>query len=1532
MLLTLIGKKTINKMVLPQEIAGSYWLYNKDYDESRKLVYIESFNNNWQIQSTNYFKIINTKNIRINNDSINILVDGNEILDKVILKDYNFYYVTIGNSNNVYVLYCSPLCENNYLHLHIKSSSVISIGKEQINNTIAYDIPLLCKTHAKILFINGIWSIENCDKRYCIYVNNEPVYDTVKILDNGDLISIFGLNLILIDRDIFINNPLNKVKWNSDYFTLANDGFSEQEMKLKNQRKEQKEENERFFLRSPRMLELIEEKEVPLASPQIPKRNKEIPMALIMGSSFSMGLMSILTATQTILNYSTGNSTLRNTIFSLLMSLAMLIPTILIPLLNHRYSKKINLANEKEMLENYQKYTENKLGTIEELLKNARENLYNTYVSPEECADIILNKPSRLWERQITDNDFLTVRLGIGDITSNIKLIYSKDENINGTKKGYDLMENCIEKARIIKDAPMLLSLTEDKKFAIIYRNEKLKYRYIQNLLIQLVAFQSYDELKIVFLLKDNIENKWDFAKMLPHVWDNSKHTRFFADESNKVDEISQYLENEMNKRIKNENIESKPNIPYYLIIIDDYKNVKDLNFIKKILESDQNYGFSLLFLSDSIEKLPSECQKFLEIEENRGILFKSKNYKETRLDITISTSEIFFFDKICSVLFNTLIKYNEEKGNLLPNNYTFLEMYGVGAIEHLNILNKWRENDTTVSLSAPIGIDELGRVIHLDIHEKFHGPHGLIAGSTGSGKSEFIITYILSLAVNYHPDDVTFVLIDYKGGGLAGAFKRSDVQLPHLVGTITNIETGSLQRSLESIESELKKRQVEFNEARVITGESTIDIYKYQRYYHSGVLKKPISHLFIISDEFAELKQQEPDFMEELISVARIGRSLGVHLILATQKPSGVVNDQIRSNSKFGICLKVQMPSDSSDIIGIPDAAKLSGSGQFYFKVGNDDYLALGQSGWAGAWYNPSDEVKKDIDNSIEFISDTGRILKKFDNTQKKSSKANGEQLTNLVKYISDLAKSKGIHKEQLWLNPIPEDIYLSEIRKKYNVKVEENNIKPIIGEYDDPSRQRQSAIQLNLSSGGNVIIYGNAESGKETLLSTIAYEIITNYSSEYVQLYMLDFGSESLKVFKKSFQVGDIIFSNEGEKIARFFMMLQKELKDRKKILADYNGDYNLYLKTTKNIMPTYVIILNNFESFSEIYPNAYDEILEMLLREGLKYGFTFIITLSLVTGMRYRMLQNFKQKIVLQMNKDDDYPSILEHLGKKRPSHLFGRGLINPELEEKMYYEFQTAKVCKPEEWNEHIIDKIKIENKKSKIHAKPIVIVPEIVTINDLEPERKDLSSFPIGISNKNITPCLINLKNNLLNVMIAQNIVEFTKFISSMIEEIKLMPNINFTILDAENILQNKKENIKDQYIEFFKDMIKSNDLKDTICVIIGLDKFLTELGSQDLFFESLKNAEELKKCFYVIIDSTINLNNYCHFEWYKKYVTNSTGIWLGSGVSEQYILKSSLSSVKLLNNCGICYGYNFMNGKPALIKLLGMKEVDEENE
>ncbi|MGN0587080.1 MAG: FtsK/SpoIIIE domain-containing protein, partial [Oscillospiraceae bacterium] len=212
----------------------------------------------------------------------------------------------------------------------------------------------------------------------------------------------------------------------------------------------------------------------------------------------------------------------------------------------------------------------------------------------------------------------------------------------------------------------------------------------------------------------------------------------------------------------------------------------------------------------------------------------------------------------------------------------------------------------------APVGIDENGDICYLDLHQDGHGPHGLVAGMTGSGKSEFIMTYILSMALNYSPAEVSFILIDYKGGGMSKAFEK----LPHLAGMITNLDGSDITRAFVSIDSELRRREHVFADTGKQLEMTNLDIYKYQKLYRSGMVSEPMSHLFIISDEFAELRAQQPEFMDKLISTARIGRSLGVHLILATQKPSGVVSDQIWSNSRFKVCLKVQEAADSMDMI----------------------------------------------------------------------------------------------------------------------------------------------------------------------------------------------------------------------------------------------------------------------------------------------------------------------------------------------------------------------------------------------------------------------------------------------------------------------------------------------------------------------------------------------------------------------------------------------------------------------------------------
>ena len=608
----------------------------------------------------------------------------------------------------------------------------------------------------------------------------------------------------------------------------------------------------------------------------------------------------------------------------------------------------------------------------------------------------------------------------------------------------------------------------------------------------------------------------------------------------------------------------------------------------------------------------------------------------------------------VARIISNIPIEF-EEKASYLPDSISFMEMERVGKVEQLNILNRWNTNDSTVSLRAEVGVNDKRELMYLDLHEKYHGPHGLIAGTTGSGKSEFIITYILSMCINYSPDDVAFILIDYKGGGLALAFenKVTGVRLPHLAGTITNLDKAEMDRTLVSIDSEVKRRQRMFNEARDKLGESTIDIYKYQRHYKEGRLDEAIPHLFIICDEFAELKSQQPDFMDNLISVARIGRSLGVHLILATQKPSGVVNDQIWSNTRFRVCLKVQDESDSNEMLKRTEAAHITQAGRFYLQVGYDEIFSLGQSGYSGAKYYPSDKIVKQVDKSINFIDDCGDVIKSVSDEEIKLE-AHGEQLQAIMKSIIEVANSVNKKVRRLWLDNIPEIILVDDLYKKYNVSVNFYNLDVIIGEYDAPERQEQGMVRYNYLMDGNTIIYSQNSNESEMLLNTIIYSTVSHHFAYEINFYIIDYGSESLRKYVSLPHVGGLVFNGDDDKYSNLIKMIRIELINRKKLFVNYGGDYDNYIKNSNNKIPVMAIIINNFDSFYEAYQDVYDYFPE-LVRDSSRYGIVFIFSCSATNSIPGKISQNFSNSYAFKLKDQSDYMFIFNSKSKVVPRSI-------------------------------------------------------------------------------------------------------------------------------------------------------------------------------------------------------------------------------------------------------------------------------------
>ena len=1523
MIVTLIGKDIIYKTRLPQVPMGNYWLTGEN---GKKLINIEAENGVWTINSTSHFKILKPQSIKKLNVA-KIANDETNILYKCSLAEYSIHYLYIGDlSNNVFVLYCSPSFDDNFVNLKMNVMQEIKIGSSN-DNDIIYQNPLVKQHQARIFLSNGKLLIENYDDNFGTFVNNISVGDKQKLLFNGDIIYIMGLKIILIGSNVFINTPFNKVGFNKNIFYInsfnlekidENDEEDDEEVELYT--------DDDFFARAPRIVNLIERETIKIDPPPQNQNKEGTPLIYVLGSSMTMGLISVVTMASTIDRLASGESSLKDSIFSIIISMAMMVSMILFPILNRRYEKKQREKMEKTRQDRYKSYINSKIEQIDDIMEKQSKILFENYISAEECAKNISERGPRLWERKIDSSDFLTVRLGIGDLPLNVEIQYPAKEFTMEDDNLVEILNTVANKSKILKDVPITYSLVEKNISALIVKNNaRLQEKFAQNLIVQLVALHSYTDLKLVFLLSKETAGKMEHLKTLPHIWDDLKQTRFWADNYEDMKEISSYLDNELMNRIniKNNDVDYKSFRPYYLIITDDYKKIENLEIINKILGMKKNFGFSLFCITDNLLHLPNECKIFININKEKGTLYENEMTYDAEKEFKFDETYTFFFENIGRNLSNIPIKLTSSGKNALPSTYTFLEMYDAGKIEQLNALERWRTNDSTISLKAPIGIDSAGMPIVLDVHEKFHGPHGLIAGSTGSGKSEFIITYILSLAVNYNPDDVNIIIIDYKGGGLAGAFKKGKVQLPHLVGTITNIETVGLQRSLASIQSELRRRQIKFNEAREKTNEGTIDIYKYQKLYHNGIVNEPIPHLLIISDEFAELKQQQEDFMNELISVARIGRSLGVHLILATQKPAGVVNEQISSNSRFRICLKVQDASDSVDVIKRPDAANLRGAGQFYMLVGNNEYFTLGQSAWAGAPYIPSDTIRKNVDNSVKFVSGVGTVIKDVDDTKKVKLNSKGEQLTNIVKYLSDLAIKENIQEKPLWMENIPELIFLDKIREKYHIISKPTEINPVIGEFDDPYNQRQGPVTVNFSDSGNIIIYGNAESGKESLVSTLVYDIMTNYTADYVQMYLIDFGSEALKIFKNGPTVGDVVFQNDSEKINRLFDMLQKELKERTQIISDYGGDYKLYITTSNKTMPMLLIVINNYEAFSESYGNQYEDLLLTLSRDGLKCGIVFLFTASTYNDIRYRLSQNFRQKLALQVNNSDDYLNIFDNVGKKRPSHYFGRGLVKMED----IYEFQTARICESEEWNNFITKKIEELNSKAKYFAKKIPVLPKIVNIEDVKSEIKSLSKVPIGLDKRTIEISTYNFTSDLVTIITGKNIESIAQFINNLIQIFKMIKDAEVVILDVEQLLNDNSEkidlNLQNLMLEINNNIKKE---KTKICIIIGIEKFLNNIQDETSFNELLRKADKLDGYRFIIVDTVSKIKNREYDSWFKNFASKESGIWIGNGVTDQYLINLNANIGSLDNNCGQSFGYKIRREEPIQIKLLGIDE------
>lgn len=881
----------------------------------------------------------------------------------------------------------------------------IRIGRGTDNDISCGALPIISGHHAEIVFRHDGAYIRDLSSNGT-YLRGYRVSGE-QLLSFGDVINIFGMTIIYLEEILVINCLAG------DFYVAPNYLFqiSEAERSAPDMGGITPSKAETIIHIAPRTIphvydepEKIEnippKKDIddkPAWMSVLPSLTMVIPMMLgflLMGNGMGMGIV-----------ISAGSATVGFTW----------------ALINLRYNRKKQRSQELLRLDKYGEYLVQCADRIREKFENNRSVRLKQYPDVATCAEYTETSPE-LWARTKYHSDFLFTRLGLGNMPFQVK--------ITAPSKEFSLTEDELAErpAKIAKsfetmeNVPVGADLMGYSVMGIVSEKVDKRMNLMRLIVAQLAANHCYTDVKLVFLYdgKGKVASQWDFAKWLPHVWNEDRSMRYIASSANEENDVLYVLLQTLRTRHEQGSgigsNQKKRQIPHYVLIVENPELLEGQSVSKFLYDSEPGaLGVTTVLMTDRYTDLPSSCQMIISDTVEFSGMFRVGEGEQFRTAIaydSLSDEQILRMAKRMT----SMRVLELESSTNIPNSLTFFEMMQVQKLEELQVMEHWRKNRTYESMKAMVGYKAGNIPCYLDIYEKAHGPHGLVAGTTGSGKSETLQTYILSLACSFSPQDVGFFIIDFKGGGMANLFSN----LPHMMGQISNLSGNQVRRAMVSIKSENARRMRLFSEFGVNKIDDYVKLYKNQE------APLPLPHLLIIIDEFAELKREEPEFMKELISVAQVGRSLGVHLILATQKPSGTVDDNIWSNSKFKLCLRVADKQDSNDMLHKPDAAYLTRAGRCYMQVGNDEVFELFQSGWSGAVYDPDGEsgqsgaVLLDLQGRTAVVGNRAKSRRKIRATQNwmkeivectqkvKASQIPGESSEEIAKRIIALLNAK--------------------------------------------------------------------------------------------------------------------------------------------------------------------------------------------------------------------------------------------------------------------------------------------------------------------------------------------------------------------------------------------------------------------------------------------------------------------------------------------------------------------------------------------
>ncbi|MEF9920358.1 MAG: type VII secretion protein EssC [Erysipelotrichaceae bacterium] len=1426
-----------------------------------------------------YIEYLFDENITIDGIQIQKNDESFDINSTSVNESINYGEIILNKESSCKILILSNTCKN-----YKKTSDVITISNKNC------DIILGIK--ARIAF-NGN-KIVNEDS-FEIYVNGQLFTDKIIQYTDGDHILIY--NKLFVFHDTYI-----KV-------------YSEEKL---NTTLIEKQDGETFFegypeyTRSPRVIKRLKDDKINLLKPAENESRKKGSLAKVILPPLVMVCVSA------------GSAVLMGRGIFVLVSIIGTLATLIFSVTTFfSENKELKEKNAKRAII-YEKYLLETRKILDNLKQNEIEALNYNNPTIRSIETMVDELSPRIYERDVNDDDFLTVC--IGRRTDKAQYTVALDYNALSTEK-----DPLVEEAKQMQEDYQYIEnkaiLIDMKKAHIgIVGEKKDVHKLIMNTLAQLTFFQSYHNVEIIMLYNSEFANKFDYIRWYPHVKLHSVNLTGNINTERVRDQVLGSLFQVLkDRRLKREeNKREMSYFPHYVIIVDDYHLIMNHSIMEYLQEDTTDLGFTLVYTAQKRANLPENIKTVIIMEDSNTATLLLNEGEETNKKIDVDKIENIDTETMARNL-NSLI-HKQGVSAQIPSAITYFDMYKVTKPEELNIRARWEKGETHKSLAVPLGVRAEDDYVELNLHERAHGPHGLVAGTTGSGKSEIVQAYILSLATNFSPYEVAFLLIDYKGGGMANLFKN----LPHLLGTITNLDGAESMRALASIKAESQRRQ------RIFSEHNVNNINKYNKLFRSGKAKEPLPHLFIISDEFAELKQEQPEFMKELVSVARIGRTLGFHLILATQKPSGVVDDQIWSNSKFKLALMVQNEADSKEIIKTPDAAFLTTPGRAYLQVGNNEIYELFQSAYSGALYTGKEEANK-VDDRIYQINALGQaeLINKDLSSSNDENETMYTQLDAVIDHIHDIYESEDhLEVTKTWMPSLKDKIvspYINVDGIIDTATINDIDISVNVGLVDIPEMQAQDDYCVNFVDDGNLAIFASSGFGKSTTLGTIISSLAVKNNPKYMNFYILDFGNSSLIPFKNLPHTSDYMNFDSNEKLGKFSVIIQKEIKERKRLMGQAMAqNFDMYNKMNPdNKMKAIFICIDNYDVVKEI-SMEFEDFLSKASRDGAGLGIYTVVTATRVNAIRYATLNNFKEKIAQYMFDNGD---VLSLIGKSSYAltEKKGRALIKRKL-------ISMMQVYTPVDFEE---DVDYMENLKSLIakvkdtytghSAIGIPVLPEVFTTKDysnyaIANSEKDL----IGLNLDNVELVSANItafpyiilgpvksgKTNFLEILMNQDKGIKYLFDSSSLDLFKYKNNEEFKYISNEDDSNDFMGDLMDEISTRRKGLdqaLANEDVISPIEYISNLPNWTVYIDDVDTFMAKMMKYTNLVPTFKEAADVGIRIiitatsSNPKGFDDASKYFKSSNyGAVLGNQGSLNLFSLPSIKDTPTFGNAVLC--------------------------